>query len=224
MQTHFARFARLHRSVLVTALLAIFAAQLIHVARSDSMSWDEGHHLYDGYTIWKQGDYRLNAEVPPLVKLTAALPLLGMRLNVPARGGRSQGQEAFLGGRAFVFQNGADRVLFPARMACMGFTLALALLLYVTAHEMFGVVAALVALALFVFDPNFLAHGTLVTTDAGSALFFLAAVFAFYRYCKSPTWLRLFLAGLATGLAFVAKFSGVFWCLSCCFLPHRKDS
>ncbi len=210
MQTHFARFTRFYRSLLVTALLAIFAAQLIHVARSYSMSWDEGHHLYDGYTIWKQGDYRLNAEVPPLVKLTAALPLLGMHLYVPARQGRSQGEEAFLGGRAFVFQNGADRVLFPARMACMGFTLVLALLLYFTTREMFGAAAALVALALFVFDPNFLAHGTLVTTDAGSALFFLAAVFAFYRYCKSPTWLRLFLVGLATGLAFVAKFSGVF--------------
>ncbi len=73
--------------------------------------------------------------------------------------------------RAFVFGNGGDRVLFPARMACAGFTVALAVLLGLAAWEMFGRGAGLLALAFFVFDPNVLANGALVTTDIGSALY-----------------------------------------------------
>jgi 4-amino-4-deoxy-L-arabinose transferase-like glycosyltransferase len=198
------------RVLLVTALLLVFTVELICVARVYSANWDEAHHLYDGYSIWTRHDYRLNAEVPPLVKLTAALPLLPMRLSVPDNQGRSQNMEAFLDGRAFVFGNGGDRVLFPARMACMIFTLLLAILLYAATREMFGDIAALAALALFIFDPTVLAHGTLVSTDIGSACFIFGTVYAFYRYTKSPSPMRLFIAGLAMGFAMCAKFTGIF--------------
>jgi hypothetical protein len=201
--------ARLHRGFAVAALLLVFACELVHVARVYSATWDEPHHLYDGYCIWTRHDYRLNAEVPPLVKLTASLPLLAMHLTVPPSHGRSQGANAFLDGRSFVFLNGGDRVLFPARMACMVFTLVLAWLVYAAGRAMFGTAAALVALGLLVFDPNLLANGTLVTTDVGSACCIFATVFAFYRYAQAPGWPRLGIAGLAAGLAMVAKFTGV---------------
>jgi 4-amino-4-deoxy-L-arabinose transferase-like glycosyltransferase len=198
------------RVAFVCGLLCVLALQLGHVARVTSATWDEPHHLFDGYTIWKLDDYTLNPEVPPLVKLTAALPLLHMHLAVPANRGRSVPEEAFLDGRAFVFGNGGDRVLFPARMACALFMLGLALLTYIVAGEMFGLGAGLFALALLVFDPNFLAHGALVTTDIGSACGFLAVMYTFYRYCKKPSWLRLLLVGIAAGLLLAVKFSGIF--------------
>ncbi len=205
------RRSRWHlQTLLAVGLLLLSAAQLLYVSHIFSASWDEPHHLFDGYEIWTQHDYRLNAEVPPLVKLAASLPLLGMHLNVPAPGHLSQAQEAFFRGRAFVFGNGGDRVLEPARMACMVFTLLLGLLLHLATYEMFGETAALVALALFVFDPNFLAHGTLVTTDVCSALCFFAVIYAFYRFCRVPGWQRLLATGVAVGLASVAKFTGVF--------------
>ena len=194
----------------VIALLLVFAFQLVHVARVYSANWDEAHHLYDGYNVWTKHDYRLNAEVPPLVKLTAALPLLPMHLTVPPNSGKSQSLEAFVDGRTFVFGNGGDRLLFPARMACMLFTLLLAALLYAATREMFGGFAALAALAMFVFDPNILAHGTLISTDIGSACFLFAAVYAFYRYAKVPSLGRLAIVGLAAGLAMCAKFTGIF--------------
>jgi 4-amino-4-deoxy-L-arabinose transferase-like glycosyltransferase len=204
------RTSKLWKPIGVTLLLVVFACQLIHVARVYSANWDEAHHLYDGYFIWTRHDYRLNAEVPPLVKLTAALPLLAMHLKPPPDPGKSQALDAFLEGRAFVFGNGGDRVLLPARMACMLFALLLAALLYFATREMFGDTAAMAALALFVFDPNVLAHGTLVSTDIGSACFIFGAVYAFYGYCKAPSALRLAVAGLVTGLAMCAKFTGIF--------------
>ena len=198
------------RALVVGALLLIFTLELVHVARVYSATWDEAHHLYDGYTVWTRHDYRLNPEVPPLVKLTAALPLLPLHLYAPPNQGRSEPKEAFLDGRAFVFGNGGDRVLFPARMACMLFSLLLAWLLYAAAREMFGDMPALAALALFVLDPNILAHGALITTDVGSACCIFGAVYAFYRYAKAPGTVRLLITGLATGLAMCAKFTGIF--------------
>jgi hypothetical protein len=204
------RVPRWAGAICVSGLLCVLALQLIHVARATSSTWDEPHHLLDGYTIWKHDDYRLNPEVPPLVKLTAALPLLRMQLNVPVDQGRPVPLEAFRDGRKFVFGNGVDRVLFPARMACMGFTLVLGLLIYLAGEEMFGEVAGLFAMALFAFDPNFLANGALVTTDVGNACCFLAAIYSFYRWRRKPGWVRLALAGVVLGLGLLAKFTGIF--------------
>ena len=198
------------RGLCVGALLCVLALELVHVARATSASWDEAHHLFDGYTIWKFDDYRLNPEVPPFIKLTAALPLLHMQLKVPPNLGRPNQTEAFLDGKEFVWGNGGDRVLFPARMMCAGFALALGLLIYLWAEEMFGFVAGIFALALLVFDPNVLGNGAMVTTDVGAAFCFLAAMYSFYRYCRSPGGVRLGVAGVALGLALSAKYTGIF--------------
>ena len=197
---------RLVEGLTVVALLIVFAAELVHVARVYSATWDEPHHLYDGYNIWTRHDYRVNAEVPPLVKLAAALPLLGMHLDTVPRPNQAR---AFQDGRVFVFANGGDRVLFPARMACMVFTLLLAGLIWVATRSMFGVLAGLLALGLFVFDPLVLANGTLVTTDVGSACCIFVAVYAFYCYARAPGAGWFTLAGVTAGLSMVAKFTGI---------------
>jgi hypothetical protein len=190
-------------------LLGIMALQLVLAAKATSATWDEPHHLFDGYTIWTRHDYRLNAEVPPLLKMVAAVPLLPARLNIPPIQDRSVPEEAFLDGRAFVFGNGGDRVLFPARMACMAFTLTLGWLLFAATRRMFGAAAALFGLTLYVFDPNFLAHGALVTTDVGIACLLFATIYAWYRYTLAPDWRRLLLCSLAAGLTLAVKFTGI---------------
>ncbi len=196
---------------LVLFCLLAMAGQMVHVARVTSATWDEPHHLFDGYTVWKLHDYRINPEVPPLVKLTAALPLLGMELKVPPNQGRAVQTEAFNDGREFVFGNGGDRVLFPARMAAMGFTLLLAMLLFFAARHVFGAAAALFALALFVVDPNILANGALVTTDIGMSLMMLATTYAWYRYTQAERarWGWLGCTAVLAGLAVVTKFTGL---------------
>lgn len=196
-------------AALAAVLLVILALQLVHVSRVTSATWDEPHHLFDGYNIWTQHDYGLNPEEPPLLKLAAAVPLLHMRLKVPALQNRAVPAEAFLDARPFVFENGGDRVLFPARMTCMIFTLLLGWLLFAVTRRMFGAPAGIFALSLFVFDPNFLAHGALVTTDVGCACLIFAAVYAWYLYAGNPSWRKLLLTGVVAGMALVVKFSGV---------------
>jgi len=193
--------------VLVAALLVVLVGKLSLSVRQESITWDEGHHLYAGYRSLKLGDYGLNPEVPPLVKMVAALPILGMPLHLPALAGRTFKNEAFLGGKDFIFKNDADRVLFRARMAVSTLMVVLALLVFLAGREMFGADAGLTALALVVFDPNFLAIAPIVTTDVGFACLVFATIYAFYRYVKKPSLWRLALVGLVAGLALASKHS-----------------
>jgi hypothetical protein len=86
----------------------------------------------------------------------------------------------------------------------------LALLVFFCAREMFGTGAGLIALGLIAFDPTLLGHSALLTTDAGQALFMFWAIYAFYRWVKSPTMIRLVMVGLVVGMALAAKHSCVF--------------
>jgi hypothetical protein len=193
----------------VAGLLLLIFLQLALSVRQESISWDEGDHLFSGYMSWKRGDFGLNPEHPPMVKMVAALPLLPMKLQVPELQNRYFKTEAFADGSHFAAWNYAQGILFRARMAASVFMLLLALLVFLAAREMFGTRAGLLALILIAFDPNFLAHGALVTTDVGVSCFMLASVYAFYRYVRMPSIGRLLVAGAATGLAFGAKHTGI---------------
>src|SRR5258705_3631044 len=192
----------------VGAFMVLFAINLALTSHANTVTWDEPDHIYSGYMSWK-GDFGLNPEHPPLLKLVATLPLLNMQLNAPELQDRPYRLQAVLGGRDFIFHNDADKLVFRAQMAAAIFTLLLLIFAFLTAQEMFGTTAGLVALGLLVFDPTLLAHGALVTTDAIQACFLLASIYAFYRYVKAPSISRVAITGLAVGLALASKHSAV---------------
>ena len=193
------------------SLLTVQAAQMALVVHRESLTFDEDDHIFAGYMMLHTGDYGLNPEHPPLVKMLAALPLLGRDLWVPPLEGRDFKTEAYLDGRDFLARNDGpgQRLLFRMRLTAGLLSLALSLLVFLAAREWFGAAAGLVAMALVSFDPNILAHSALVTTDMGVTLFFLAAIYAFYRYVQQPSLIRLLLAGIAAGLLLATKHSGI---------------
>jgi 4-amino-4-deoxy-L-arabinose transferase-like glycosyltransferase len=195
----------------VTALLCVFFLQLATATWRNSITWDEDDHIYAGYMSVKHGDFGLNPEHPPLVKMLAALPLLPLHLKELPLQGRSFKMEAFLNGKDFIFHNtvGHDAILFRARIAATLLTLLLALLVFAAAREMFGIGAAFIALGLMAFDPNVLAHGAVVGTDIGLSCFMFASIYSFYRYVKAPSVGRLIVVGIAGGLALAAKHTGI---------------
>ena len=74
----------------VAVLLLAMWVQLALSVHGESISWDEGDHLFAAYMTATRGDFGLNPEHPPLVKLVAALPLLAMPgLRVPVLQGRN---------------------------------------------------------------------------------------------------------------------------------------
>lgn len=195
----------------LVALLTIQLVEIVITVHRESLTWDESDHMYAGYRMWKAGDFGLNPEHPPLVKLLATVPILNEKLWSPPLKGSFFKNEAYIGGRDWLEHNdgGQQRLVFRMRLAAAVLALALSLMVFVSAREWFGAIAALAAVTLTVFDPNILAHSGLVTTDVGASLFFLAALYCFYRYVAHPTWIRLAVAGIAFGLLLATKHSGV---------------
>jgi hypothetical protein len=198
-------------------LLVVMTTEVGLSTRQQSPSWDEGDHIFSGYMNWKNREYSLNPEHPPLVKLIATLPLLPLSLKTAPREGRFFKAEAYYGGRELIFRNdpkygglySADTLLFRVHMTAFLFGLTLAVLIFFATKEMFGPIAALFALTLYVFDPTVLANAPFVATDTGAACGFFAAVYTFYRFVKWMDWRRIALCGLAVGLALVTKHSAV---------------
>lgn len=192
----------------VVCLLVILSLQLLLSIRQQTQTWDEANHIYAGYRSWTDKDFGLNPEHPPMVKLVATAPLLSSQPKTPQLQDRYFKEEAFLGGKDFLYQNDADQILFRTRMAVAIFTLLLAVMVFLGAKEMFGTGAAFIALALLAFDPNLLAHGAFVTTDVALSCLMFASVYAFYRFVRAPSAWRLGIVGIATGLALAAKHTG----------------
>ena len=189
-------------------LQMILVAIIVH---GESPTFDEGDHIFAGYMMWHTGDYGLNPEHPPLVKLEATLPLLLENLWMPPLQQRMFKLEAYRDGRDFLERNDGpgQRLLFRMRLMTAVFAAGLSVMVFLLGSKLFGESAGLLALLLVVFEPNLLANSDLVTTDVGVTCFLLATIYCFYRYAEHPSVIRLLLTGLAAGLALASKHSGI---------------
>jgi tetratricopeptide (TPR) repeat protein len=193
----------------VIALLAVFWLQLMFSVRRESISWDEPDHTYAGYMSWKAHDFGVNPEHPPLVKGIAAIPILGMDLYQPVDQHRTFKVETVTDGAEWNARNIDKGILMRMRMAASVFALLLGLVIFCATREIFGTVAAFIALTLVVFDPSILAHGAFITTDTAVSALIFATVYAFYRYLKYPSAARLAHVCICAGFALGAKHTGL---------------
>ncbi|MBM3978209.1 MAG: phospholipid carrier-dependent glycosyltransferase, partial [Planctomycetes bacterium] len=186
------------------ALLAVCAALLVHLAWATGPTYDEHFYIASGRAYWSSFDFGLNREHPPLLKLLAGLPLLfAPGVEFPAHW-----RDLMSYPSTFVYQlNGADldRNLFLARLPLVVLTLGGALAVYTTARRLWSPRAGLVALVLFAFNPNVLAHGPLAALDMGIAVLVFASLKWQVALLSKPSWEGAFWAALWFGLANLAK-------------------
>lgn len=199
--------------VTIMFLLAFFSSSGIWQKDNPGHSGivDEIAHIPAGYAYLQYQDYRLNPEHPPLVKDLAALPLQFMSLNFPtdiaAWNDETNGQ--WESGWKFIYERGnnPESIFFWARLLPMLLIFLLGYYVYRWAHELFGRKAALVALLLLAFAPNFLTHATYVTTDFGVAVFIFIAVYYFTKFIREPSYGKITAVSITLALAALAKFS-----------------
>lgn len=196
-------------ALLLGAAVVVYAGLAITSLRQKSATFDETAHLGAGYSYWRFGDFRLNPEHPPLVKLLAAAPLLAMDVHAHADTGWNLHRQWLFGHRLLYEWNDPVRLLFWARLPIVALGAGLLVAVFLWARKRFGRGAAAAALVLATFSPDVLAHGRLVTTDLGVALFIFLGVIAFDAVLEELTWARLLWLGLAVGLAVSTKFSGL---------------
>ncbi len=179
--------------------------------REDSLSADEPVHILSGFLLVSASNAIVNIEHPPLMKVLAGLALLALPLPPPPD--RVPLGESFTDyGHAFLFESrvSPDTIAAVARAPFLLLLAAVLLLVFFAARARYGGMAALFAVALLAFDPNFVAHAGIVHTDLGAAFFFPAAVLAWERARKDPSATRVAAAALILGLALVTKFSIVY--------------
>lgn len=205
---------RRRRTALIVALgLALYWLMAVSVSPHMGVTADEVVHLTGGYSYWKFNDYRLHPENGTLPMRIATLPWLAMDLKFPPLDHPEwvASRVNRLGDYFFYhLGNPVDRMLLTARMmiALLGaFTVWLT---WRWARGLFGATAGWVALVLAAFCPALLAHGGLGTSDMGLTACILATLSVYWQLLHRVTWWRLLAAGLACGLTFLAKMSGVF--------------
>ncbi len=193
----------------VPVLLAVFLALSAGASRDKSAIFDEPLHLYSGWRILTAGDFATNHEHPPLMKMLAAVPLLMMDVKPPTSVARREVDQWQVSHQFVYHVNDGDRLLAAARLPVVLLAALLGYVLYRCTAATLGKTAGVVALGLFAFEPNILAHSSLITTDLGitALMFFTFNAFAMHLRTRSRNWLLA--AGVLLGLSLLTKFTAV---------------
>jgi hypothetical protein len=180
------------RTALVLVVFAVvFATLSVGSYTQKSATWDEPQHLVRGCLGWR-GDHRMDPEHPPLLRLWAALPAAfnkDLRLDTAVIDRISPAD--WVGLRQFEYaqdslyrQNDADRWLYRGRFMIVLLGVLLGVLVFSWANEWLGFWPAVAALTLYCFEPNLVAHASLVTTDFGAACFMFGALYFLWRFSR----------------------------------------
>ncbi len=188
---------------LAVTLLLLQWALLLHAATQLSATIDEPFHITSGYEYLRTGNVQLFDEHPPLAKALFAWPLFFVPDLAPPEttSDYANGNLIAVAQETLLAYRPLDRVIVAPRIAAALLTVLLAATIYRVAATLAGPPAGVLALALCALDPNFLAHGSLATTDMGATAFSLWALWAGTRWLQRPTRRRWGLAALLLGLA-----------------------
>ena len=168
-------------------LLVLHAGRVLHALTRWAATYDESAYLKAGaylarHAVWDQEPVLRH---PPL-----SLLLHGWIL------------------KPFHFTEEAQQ-LFWARVIVSLFAVAAGYVVYRWGSEIWSRTAGLVALLLYSFCPNVLAHSGLITSDMLSAALIFTAVYAWRRYLIDRKTPWLLISGVVTGAAMLSKFSAI---------------
>jgi tetratricopeptide (TPR) repeat protein len=197
------------------ALIAV-AIVLLAVLRSaiathrDSFTIDENYHVVAGVSYIRTGDYRINPEHPPLVKLWVGAFIPERVLHLPPLQVFNDkiGERTYAAQTVFL-KNDPDRIQRYARFAMYCFNGILLFVFALVAGRVFGDAIALGALLFLAIDPTVAAHMPVVMTDLPVSL--MGAVALLSAWLAFQSWKSLPIAGaaIALGLTLATKHSGI---------------
>ncbi len=189
-------------------LLALALGHSLWATSLDGFTIDEPYHIAAGASYLRWGDFRLNPEHPPLVKLIAGLSVPPSVLHLsPLRLLSEKTQERDYTQKAVFLESDSNRVQRRARAALFSFNLILLAVLTLLLRRVFGAGIALAALLLLALDPTVSAHMPVVMTDLPMALLgtiSLCLTMLAFKTRRSLDWILL---GVAAGLLLATKHS-----------------
>jgi hypothetical protein len=202
-----------HWRVFVTLAVLLIGVGVFRSAwatRRDGFTIDEPWHITAGVAYLRTGEYYLNPEHPPLVKLIAGLaaPRSVFRFVEPTSLHDKNTERRFVE-QTMYEQNDADFVQSRVRRAMYLFNGLLLLGFALSVYRVFGGAVALGALAFALIDPTVAAHWPVVMTDLPVAILSVTSVLLCIRLLREWTKVDLCLLAIALGLTLSAKHSGL---------------
>ncbi|HEY4261696.1 MAG TPA: hypothetical protein VGM98_16110, partial [Schlesneria sp.] len=138
------------RYIAVPLLLICYWLQAVINLSDKSATFDELFHVTGGYTYWSKNDYRLHAENGNLPQRWCALPVWLLGYSLPDLQDDTDWRNSYVArvGRKFFYQSGndADRMLLWARAMNGLIGVAVGLLIYRIARQLFDSSVACAAL------------------------------------------------------------------------------
>ncbi|HEY2909239.1 MAG TPA: phospholipid carrier-dependent glycosyltransferase [Gemmataceae bacterium] len=197
-------------AAIACAFTAFFWRQGERFLDANGPTFDECVHLAAGHSYWTAGDFRMNNEDPPLLKLWWALPLV---VDPPAdwHPTHSEGNH-WQAGIEFLYHSGVphQEPLRPARRMNLLFGSGIVLLAGWWARRLWqSWLAGITACGFAACDPNLLAISCVLSTDAGFALFALLSSYLLWEYAANPNRVLLLATGVSLGLMLAAKLSAI---------------
>ena len=189
-------------------LLALALGHSLWATSLDGFTIDEPYHIAAGAAYLRWGDYRLNPEHPPLVKLVAALAVPPSVLHLaPLRLLSEKDQERQYTQKAVFQDSDSSQVHRRARTALFAFNILLLAALTWLLRRVFNSGIALAALLLLALDPTVCAHMPVVMTDLPMALLGAICCCLAILALRTRRWVDWILLGIAGGLLLATKHS-----------------
>ncbi len=193
----------------VVTLLVIQTGLLAYSGYVHSPTLNEPAHLAAGISHWQFGSFELYRVNPPLVRSIAAIPVMlaGAKTDWSRLRNDPTMRTEFMVGKDFIAANGERSFILVtlARWACIPFAWIGGVVCFLWARDLYGSLAGVLAVTLWCFSPNILAHASLITSDAAATSLCLLACYLFWRWLRKPTWRQATVAGAALGVALLTK-------------------
>ena len=171
-------------------LMFIFLTLSILSVRGKSLTYDEPYHYRYGANILNGDSTRFDDSKMPFsawnalpAKLASYLPDGALKSNLEK--------------------------MVTARLMTVLFSLIVAFMVYSWARQLYGILPGLVALGLYVFDPNMIAHSQLITTDMYVTGMVLFCSYWLWKFANSRRWQDGLIFATMLGLAQLAKYTAV---------------
>lgn len=179
---------------LLAMLLLIQTTSLRHLGLTN----DESLHYQYGYRVLCGAPDRTGALNSSTMPFSSVHAMTSMNMAVLART------------TGLPLNTSWPAQIIRGRYATIALSLLLALYVLIWSYELYGRNGALLSLGLYVFDPNLLAHGRLVTADLPASLMVTVALYHFWHFLKSGGTQRALFSALTLGLSQLAKYSCVY--------------
>jgi hypothetical protein len=203
--------------LVIVGLLFIFFMTTRSAWSNKCETFDEPLHFTAAWLQVHFDDFRCDPEDPPLWRDYALVGTSKSDLQIPTSGALWDGmlRDRKAQGQYFrqVFYrmpgNNLTPLLAGARLRMLLLAVLLGAAIAAWAWKLSGPLAAVIAAAAFCFDPNFIAHSTLVKNDVATALVFLLLMWSVWLVGQRATLIRCAAVAAALGAALTVKFSGV---------------